>query len=201
MLTYLPYALIYSRVLLALAIGWLAVNRAPQSTGWIIVLMVVGLLTDIFDGIIARNIGVSTQRLRLLDSNVDQFFWLVTIGAIFYLNLSFVLDHWFWIAMVLLLEIGTYVVSYVRFSKPVATHTIMAKIWTLSLLAFLIDLQWNATSSLFFGLCIGLGILSRFEIMGILVRLTNWANDVPTIFSVKKINDGTPIKRNKFFNG
>lgn len=196
----LPFLLVYSRILFGVLIGFIAVYKIDHYSVWIVVLMSLGLITDVFDGIVARKLQVSTEKLRIWDSNVDQFFWLITIGSIFYLNFDFVKKNIFWIGSVLLLEITAYFISYLKFKRSIATHSILAKIWTLSLLWFLIDLTLNTKSKLPFFICITLGILSRVEINLIILKLNKWTTDVPSILAVSKINRGILVKKNKLFN-
>lgn len=196
----LPYFLIYCRVLLAIIIALVAIAEPPGFRIWIVVWMVLGLLTDVFDGIIARKLKISTVKLRVLDSNVDQFFWIVTIIAIFYLNPVFLTANYGWILVVVFLEFLAYVLSFLKFKKSIATHSILAKIWSLSILGFLIDLCLSEWSFIPFMICIALGIVSRIEIMLIILKLKEWATDVPSIFAVAKINRGEPIRKNRLFN-
>jgi len=196
----IPFLLIYSRILIAVLIGFLAFYKIEDHSIWIVILMTLGLITDIFDGIIARKLNVSTEKLRIWDSNVDQFFWLVVIGSIFYLNIDFIKENIFWIVIIILLEILSYIISFGKFKKSIATHSILAKIWTLSLLGFLIDLAINSSSFFPFTICISLGILSRIEIILIILKLKKWTTDVPSILSVTKLNQGIKIKKYKLFN-
>ena len=196
----IPFLLIYSRILIGILIGILAFYKIENYSIWIVILMSLGLITDIFDGIIARKLNVSTEKLRIWDSNVDQFFWLIVIGSIFYLNIDFIKENILWIAIIVSLEILCYLVSYFKFKKSIATHSILAKFWTLALLGFLIDLVLNETSYIPFVICIVLGILSRIEIILIIIKLKNWTTDVPSIFAVSNINQGIKIKKNKLFN-
>ncbi len=196
----IPWLLIYSRIVIGLAIGILAFSPSPDASKWIVILMAIGLLSDIFDGIIARRLNVSTKKLRLWDSNVDQIFWLVTIAAVFYLNQAFVQAQLFWIVTLVVFEMLCYVISYLKFKKPVATHTLLAKMWTITLLWFLIDLALNSTSTYAFSTCVILGIISRIEIILIFLTLKKWATDVPSILAVSKINRGLPVRRFKLFN-
>ena len=196
----IPFLLIYSRILIAVIIGFLAFLETENKSIWIVVLMSLGLLTDVFDGIIARKLNISSEKLRVWDSNVDQFFWLVVIGAIFYLNTSFIVENIFWIGIIAFLELLSYFISYLKFKKSIATHSILAKIWTLTLLAFLIDLVLNSSSFIPFIICIALGIISRIEIILIILTLKKWTTDIPSILSVSKINKGIEIKKSKLFN-
>ena len=196
----IPFLLIYSRILIGIVIGLLAIYQVEGYPIWIVSLMVIGLITDIFDGIIARKLNVSSEKLRIWDSNVDQFFWIIIILSIFYLNFDFVKDNKIWIGSIVLLELTAYLISYIKFKKTIATHSILAKFWTISLLCFLIDLTLHSTSQLAFYICITLGIISRIEINLIILKLKKWVTDIPSIFVVSKINQGIEIKKNKLFN-
>jgi phosphatidylglycerophosphate synthase len=196
----IPFLLIYSRILFGLLIGLFAFFQFENFANWIVAFMVIGLLTDVFDGIIARKLGVSSEKLRIWDSGVDQFFWLIILASIFYLNLAFVKSNLLWIIILLSLEIATYLISYLKFKKPIATHSILAKFGALSLLWFLIDLVLHNSSSFPFAICVVLGIISRLEIITIVLSLKNWATDVPSILVVTKMNKGIAVKKNKLFN-
>ncbi len=196
----IPFLLIYSRILIGIIIGLLTFYYTKHQTIWIVSLMFIGLLTDIFDGIIARKLDISTKKLRVWDSNVDQFFWLIVIGSSFYLNFSFVKENIVYISIIVLLELLCYLISYIKLKKTIATHSILAKVWTLSLLGFLVDLILHSTSHYFFILCLFLGIISRIEIILIILNLNKWTTDVPSILVVSKINQGIPIKKNRLFN-
>lgn len=197
----IPFLLIYSRILLGILIGLLAFFRKSHYAEWIVAFMVIGLLTDVFDGIIARKLGISSEKLRIWDSGVDQFFWLIILASIFYLNFAFVKTNLLWIVLLGSLEALTYLVSYLKFKRPIATHSILAKFWALSLLWFLIDLVLHNTSMYPFTICLVLGIISRLEIITIVLSLKNWATDVPSILVVSKMNRGVAVKKNKLFNG
>ncbi len=195
----IPFLLIYSRLAIGLVISLFALFRPSYYEITIVFLMILGLLTDVFDGIIARKLNVSSEKLRVWDSNVDLIFWLCVIGSIFYLNAAFVLKNAIWLGSVIFLELLCYLFSFLKFKKSIATHSILAKIWTLTLLIFLIDLTLNSTSQIPFIVCIVVGIISRLEIFFIIYKLHRWTTDVPSIFAVKKINQGIPLKKGVLF--
>lgn len=79
----IPKALIFARLLIGILIlifSFLHVDNYKTIT---IILFTIGLLTDIFDGIIARQLKISTQNLRRLDSTVDQIFFVLIAVATF----------------------------------------------------------------------------------------------------------------------
>lgn len=183
-----PFLLIYSRIFMGIAIALIVVFNTPYASFWIVGLMIAALLTDFFDGVVARRYNVATQKLRVWDSNVDLFFWVVTMISVFYLNMEFFLRNYGWILSVVFLQILCLAVSFAKFKKSIATHALLSKLWAMVLLIFLIDLTLHSTSRIPFMLCVFLGILSRVEILLIILKLKRWTTDVPSIFAVSKIN-------------
>ena len=166
-----------------------------------VVLFAVGLLTDIFDGIIARRLGVSTPAMRRLDSGIDQVFFILVTAATFIECPSFFYTNLNKIGILLSAEMLAYLVCFRKFKKEVATHTISSKIWTLVLFATLIQVMATCNSGVLFTICFYAGLLTRFEIIWIILVLRNWTNDVPSIYHAVLLRKGKPIKRNKLFNG
>lgn len=70
----LPLALIYLRLIIGITIIFLSISHVENYKFIAVILFAIGLLTDIFDGIIARRLNISTQTLRRLYSATDQFF-------------------------------------------------------------------------------------------------------------------------------
>jgi len=181
----LPIPLIYSRVLLGVLITLIAFSN-PENSGYTIVsLMLLGILSDVFDGVVARKLNVDTERIRILDSNVDMFFWGACLTSIFIINKEFVIQNLTLILIVVALEIIAYIVSFSRFKKTIATHTYLAKAWSIFLFLFLSELVLTHESIYFFNLVIWIGILSRLEIILILLLTKQWVIDVPSVFSLK----------------
>jgi CDP-diacylglycerol--glycerol-3-phosphate 3-phosphatidyltransferase len=164
-------------------------------------LIALGLLSDIFDGIIARRLKISTQKLRRMDSTVDQFFWLCVIVTAYLISPVFFKDNLVLIIIVLALEAVCYLLSFIKFKKEVATHAISSKIWALVLFATLIQIIATGNSVTLFYICFYLGIATRLEIISILLILKEWANDIPTVYHAVLIKKGREIKRHKLFNG
>jgi phosphatidylglycerophosphate synthase len=163
--------------------------------------MVLGLLSDIFDGIIARRLNVSSPALRRLDSGVDQFFWLSILAGCYIICPHFFNDNGLKISILIIMEAACYAISYIRFGKEVATHAISSKFWTLVLLATMIQVTATCSSVILFNICFYLGIATRMEIIAMLLIIKQWTNDIPTVYHAILIRNGKEIKRHKLFNG
>jgi len=166
-----------------------------------VILLAVGLLTDIFDGIYARKLGISTQALRRLDSSIDLVFFICVAIATYIQCRSFFELNAGRLAVLLGSEALTYIVSFAKFRKEIATHTIGAKAWTLVLFATLVQLMIQCESTVLFELCFWLGILTRLEIFAIILVLKKWTSDVPTVYHSILLRRNKEIKRHKLFNG
>lgn len=170
-------------------------------TFFAILLLTVGLLTDIFDGRIARQLNVSTEKLRRLDSTIDQLFFISFAVATYIQCPEFFTTNAVELTVLLGVESLIYLVCYIKFRKEVATHSIGAKIWTLLLFGTLIQVIVQCQSIILFSFCFWVGLLTRIEILAILLILKEWTNDVPTFYHSIQLRQGKMIKRNKMFNG
>lgn len=196
----IPVILIFSRLIIGFLIISLSLITIENYQIIAVVLLSIGLLTDIFDGIIARYLNVSTRKLRRLDSMVDQIFF-VSVGVAAYIQCpDFFEANAYKIIILAGSEVLIYLVSFLKFRKEVATHSIGAKIWTLLLFGTLIQVILECQSVILFNLCFWVGLLTRAEIIAILLLLKTWTNDVPSVFHSIQLRKGKTIKKNKLFN-
>jgi len=198
---HIPIALIYSRLLIGFGIILLSVFHVDHYSFLAITLLSIGLLTDVFDGIIARKLNISSEKLRRLDSGIDQVFFISVAVATYIQCPDFFKANLIKLIILGVFEASTYVFSYLKFKKEIATHSIGAKIWTLSIFATLVEIMVHCESIELFEICFWLGLVTRLEILAIVFTLKKWTNDVPTIYHAIKLRQGKEIKRNKLFNG
>jgi phosphatidylglycerophosphate synthase len=197
----IPITLIYLRLLLGFIIIACSYYKVNNYAVIVIILLSVGLLSDIFDGIIARKLNISTQQLRRLDSTIDQVFF-ICVGIATYIQCpQFFKEDATKLIVLLSSEALIYIVCFIKFKKEIATHTIGAKFWTLVLFATLVEVIIHCQSNILFQLCFWVGIVTRLEIIAIIFTIKNWTNDVPSIYHAWQLRQGKAIKRNKIFNG
>ena len=197
----IPYHLIFLRLIIGFVMILLSYFKVANYAFISITLLSIGLVTDIFDGIIARILKVSNEKLRRLDSNVDQVFFISVVIATYIQCSSFFIENRIWLFILIGFEIATYLLSYLKFRKEIATHSLGAKVWTLLLFATLVQLMYSCSSTILFQFCFWVGILTRLEIIAIVLILRKWTNDVPSVFAAIKLRKGKEIKRNDLFNG
>ena len=198
---HLPKTLIYSRLVIGILILIFSSFHIDNYKIMAVILFAVGLLTDIFDGIIARHLKISTQNLRRLDSAIDQIFFVMVAVATFIECPQFFYDNKVKLLILVSFEGLTYLICFLKFKKEVATHTISSKIWTLILFATLIQIMTTCNSTTLFEICYYVGLVTRLEILGIIFLLRKWTNDVPSLYQAVLLRQGKTIKRHKLFNG
>lgn len=196
----IPYLLIAIRFILAPIILLLAYFKGVESRFLILFLMYFGLLTDIFDGIIARKGGVSSEKLRRLDSQTDLVFWLSLGFASYFLNAELIKNEWKGVALIFIMEALCYMISWLKFGKQTCTHAFLSKMWGLSLLiafTYLIGFQQAGWT---FYLTVILGFVSHIDVILIILILPKWQYDVPSSYHAWKIRKGKQRKKSIFFN-
>ena len=194
-----PLALTLSR----LAFGPVMVAAAlllPDPGAWLAVGVVVGFLTDLFDGIVARQLGVSAPWLRRLDSQTDLVFWLCVLASVFIARPEAAWPNVGYVAAILVLEACTYAVSFARLGREPCTHAYSAKAWAVLLvLVFVAVLAFDERTYAFPLLFAGY-VLSWLDVVAILLLLPAWRSDVPSWYHALLIRRGLSFRTHKFFH-
>jgi CDP-diacylglycerol--glycerol-3-phosphate 3-phosphatidyltransferase len=177
---HLPFALTTLRLLLGPVALLLALDNAPR---WIFLpLLVVGTLSDIFDGILARRFGVATPALRRYDSITDVIYYLFLLGALWRLCHDVVRQNFLALGVILILEAAVILVCLVKFRKYPATHSWLAKFYGLCLLVGLIALlAFDAGNWVVISLAI-VAVLTNGEIILLHLLASTPPVDVSSIF-------------------
>ena len=180
-----PLLLTVLRAALAPVMIMLALNP-PSSAGFAICL-ITALLSDIFDGKIARRLGIATPNLRRLDSIADSIFYAAATYCLWLLHPEIIIGNLPPLLLLLALELARYVVDFIKFKKEASYHMWSAKLWGLFLFAgFFSALVFDATGWPVY-LAIYGGLLADCEGLLISFILPHWKNDVPTFVHALRI--------------
>jgi CDP-diacylglycerol--glycerol-3-phosphate 3-phosphatidyltransferase len=201
MKTKIPLLLIGFRLVLGPVLIGLTYKYGNSIRMELVGLLVLGLLSDIFDGIIARRVGVSSERLRRMDSQTDLVFWLCVGWCAWLLNPEIIWGNKYSIFLVLLMEALTYVFSIVKFGKETCTHALLSKLWGITLLVAFIALIGFGYGGVTLFITIFFGVLGHIDVYLIIYFLPKWTHDVPSSYHAYLIGKGIPIHKNKWFNG
>jgi phosphatidylglycerophosphate synthase len=152
---------------------------APSHSAFALCL-VTAFLSDVFDGIIARRLGVATPNLRRLDSIADTLFYIAATIAVWHLHPSAVIDRWVPLALLAALELCRYAFDFIKFKREASYHMWSSKLWGIALFAGFFSLLALGSDSVFVDIAIYVGIIADVEGLAISVVLRRWKSDVPS---------------------
>ena len=182
----LPWLLVAARagatVVLAVALAGSALTDAL-----VLALFIVAFVSDYFDGVAARALGVVTRALRQADSVVDTLFYLVLAGATWRLHPDVIRRHAAALAVCLATLGAWYLLDLVRWRAAAGFHSWSAKlfaaalgVWAVMLYGFGVDGPWLIVA------CVA-GTISHLEGIATSLVLRQHATDVPTVWHALRL--------------
>jgi phosphatidylglycerophosphate synthase len=182
---FVPFWLTTARLVLAPMVVALALARR---LGWPMVLcLLAALFSDIYDGILARRIGVETAKLRRYDSLADTIFYLAVFFAVWKLFPDAVRDNSALLATLFVFEVFRYAIDWVKFRREASYHMWSSKAWGLVLASAMIALLGFGYSGWLFRSAIVLGIVCDLEGLLISFILPSWTHNVKSIIHAWKL--------------
>lgn len=179
-LAWLPWTLVAFRFLLGPFLLF-AASRGVNGL-WLAAALGVGILSDIFDGVIARRVGAATKALRRMDSLVDTVFVLCSLAAAWIAHQAALTPHLPLLALMLALNFISYLPALLKFGRAPAYHAYSAKASGLLLFgagAWLFatgEAGWLLTAAIL------LTILSHLDRIVITLLLPEWRTDINGIW-------------------
>ena len=112
----------------------LILGQASQWSGAALAsIILTALLSDIFDGILARRWRCDTPAVRLFDSLADTAFYLCTAVALWLRYPHLLKSHALLFTALFTLEATRFAFDFAKFHKPSSYHSYLAKTWGLVL--------------------------------------------------------------------
>lgn len=175
-LPYIPTSLVLMRFCLAPV---LLVDAFDGKTSQLfIVAFVAAFLSDIFDGVIARRLDVSTAKLRQADSWADVALYLCVSASALLVHPDAIAVFRIPLLAVVFVQLFWWVANLLKYGKPASYHTYSAKLWGLSLFIAAIALFGFHYSGVTLWLAIIIGILHTLEEIAMTSILPVWTHDV-----------------------
>jgi len=193
-----PWFLVYFR-LVAGTIAILCSVKISQPQLYILILMWLGLLSDIFDGIIARHYGVATRQLRIADAWIDIVFWLSVAVSIFILFPDIWKQNKIILITFFIQEPASDLINLVKFKKQGCAHNWLSKLFGLFLLISFTIILLNG-SSYSFTIALIVGFISQWDRIIISSLLTQAECDIPSSYHAWLRRKGKTFKRYKMLN-
>jgi phosphatidylglycerophosphate synthase len=150
--------------------------------GWVLsTIVVLTLVDDIADGMLARHWGTASPALRLADSCADTVFYLGTAVAMWLRAPQTLRENVYLIVVLFALEAGRYVLDFAKFGKAASYHSYMAKAWALVLALAIVCVLARGGPVWMVTVAAALGILVNLEGVAMSLLLPQWQNDVKTL--------------------
>ena len=183
--TKLPLALTALRALLAPVVVALALWWPSQVAFG--ACLVVAFLSDVFDGIVARRLGIATPGLRRLDSIADTIFYVAVTFAAWQLYPQVIRDHAVALGVLVGLELARYAFDLAKFRREASYHMWSSKLWGVVLFAAFFALLACGYTGPWMGAPLYVGIAADLEGLAISWVLPQWQADVPSIVHALKV--------------
>lgn len=181
----MPLGLTMLRLLLAPVLVWMVYAAAPGGAFALVIL--IAFVSDYFDGVIARRVGVASAELRHFDSRADLVFYATAAWVVWRVHPEVVRRFAVPGLIVIGLDVVRHVFDFSKFGKDAAYHAWSSKVWGLSLALALVLLMGFGIVQPFVGITVTLGLIAQVEGLLISVVLPRWTHDVPTLVRAVQI--------------
>lgn len=175
----IPWLLVGLRVLLA-PISILIIWSGLPHWLWIIQ-FVVAILSDIYDGKLARRWNVVTAGLRRADSIADTIYAFATLACCWMAEPEIIRNHLWGIGLIAGLELARTPMDWYLFGRNASYHAYSAKLFGLSLIPVGIMLMGFGDVSWYQWFALAIGLYSELEGIAISLVLPRWTHDVKHI--------------------
>jgi len=157
-------------------------------------IVVTALLSDIFDGVLARRWKSDTPAVRLFDSMADTVFYLCVAAALWIAHPQTLRHNARMLELILALEAVRYALDLAKFGKPASYHSYLAKTWGLVMAISVIATFATGRGSTLFPVALCLGIVCNLEGLAMSLILPVWHKDVAWLGKAWQIRTGNQAK-------
>ncbi|MBX7219792.1 MAG: CDP-alcohol phosphatidyltransferase family protein [Blastocatellia bacterium] len=160
-----------------LGVAWIQPNRFMFAA-----VLVTALLTDIFDGKLARHLGVASAGLLRYDSLADSVFYVCAGLAIWKVHPEVLGSQMVALGLLIGMELLRYGVDAVKFRREASYHMWSAKGWGLLLFGSCLAVLGFGSGAWLLATAIWFGVVSDVEGLLISLVLPEWQHDVPSLW-------------------
>ncbi|HTX65773.1 MAG TPA: CDP-alcohol phosphatidyltransferase family protein [Opitutaceae bacterium] len=170
-----------SALRLALAPAMVIEAVAGGSRAWFLILFGTALLTDAFDGFLARRLHAVTDLGRRLDSWGDYVMTAAAVAGIWLLWPEVVRREWPWFVTTVVGCFAIVVYGLVRWRRVLGYHTVLAKAMVFVLPLAVVALLAGGPAAPF-RVAVVLQVLCGVEEMTIAILLPGYSGEMPSVW-------------------
>jgi len=182
---WLPASLVSFRA--ALGPGIIVTSLVSRSRWALIACIFLALLSDVFDGVLARQCHIDTENLRRWDTRADTLFYACVLVVVFLRYPVAVESRWLLIAALLTAELASHALAIAKFGRHASYHSLLSKIWGLLLASATIALLGFGVDNWFLDVAIAWGVLCNVQGLAMTLLLPVWQRDVLSIFHALRL--------------
>lgn len=180
-----PWFLVRLRLRLGPAILLGAWLHIPGS--WLAAGLAVAFLSDVFDGIIARRLGVATPELRLADSQTDVILYVFVLASLVMVRPDVLWAVRVPLAVLVVLQLLSWRMDRIKFGRPTALHSYTAKAWGITLFLASGAMFCLPQPEPYLWVALAMGYVSNLEDLAIKAVLPSWHHDVGSVWHAWQI--------------
>lgn len=158
--------------------------------GWNVLFLagfILACASDLFDGVIARRLGIVTQKLREWDGRADVWFYAWVAAGVWAAYPEVIAKFGWGLLFVLVLQCLSWLLDLVKFRRVTNYHAYSAKLFGLSLFLALVALFASGGADALWWLVILTGTLCMTEEMAMTLILPRWTFDVSGVREALRI--------------
>jgi len=178
----IPAFLVGVRFLLGPFLYWSV--YAKISPWWFICGFIFAFLSDIFDGIIARRLHISTPALRTADSWVDTWFYFWIMFSVWVSHSESVTKFAIPLGILMVLQVSEWIYGRIKFGRLTGYHAYSAKAWGIALFAGILSIMLFEYDGVIWWTAILLGWICSIESWLLTITVATWTTDVKSVFHV-----------------
>ena len=141
---------------------------------------VAAIFSDIYDGVIARRIGIATESLRTADSAADQVLFLALGASTWHVHQDIFVEFAWPLIAALISQMALFATWLIKFRRGPCCHGYSAKVWGLAMLVAVVALFGFNYKPLLWAAIICC-IVNAVDEMIIALTLLEWDHDVKSV--------------------
>jgi phosphatidylglycerophosphate synthase len=175
----IPWAMIWLRILLGPALLWAA--HGGFDGRWLAWIVLIALVDDIFDGILARRWACDTATLRVADSRADTLFYLFVAATLWLRQERLIRANWRILALLAAVELLRHGLDHIKFKRSASYHSYLAKAWGLVMGLAVVAVLYTGGRVWMIWISAAAGIAADTEGLTMSLILPRWQHDVKSI--------------------
>lgn len=156
-------------------------ERCNWSGSGLAALVLSALLSDIYDGVLARRWKCDTAGVRLFDSMADTVFYACVGVALWFGRSPALRENALLLVGLMGVELARYALDFAKFGRPASYHSWLAKSWGLVMALGVMVAFATGGGGLLLRISLALGLVCNVEGLAMSLILPQWTRDVKGI--------------------